>query len=248
VSPWVALFAAGLGVAAGPFLRTQAFRSSVPVETPRRTTCPRCDGTVVQGGLTWRDLAGLRSGRCRWCDLLVGPQPGTVEVAAAVSFGTLALTVDEALLLVAYCLVAAVGIVLVVVDIAVHRLPDRLTALLAAATVATLATQALITGAGDRLLEAMAAGLGASLFYFVLSLLTAGGIGLGDAKLAFGLGVAVGWTGWSAVFWATTLGLALTGVVAIALLALRRAGRKDPIAHGPYMVLAALTMVVLTNL
>jgi leader peptidase (prepilin peptidase)/N-methyltransferase len=171
-----------------------------------------------------------------------------VELAAAAAFAALALTVDEVLPLLAYGWMAAVGIVLAVVDLSVHRLPDRLTALLAAGTAVFLAAQALITGAGFQFAEAMAAGAGAALFYFLTSLFTAGGIGLGDAKLAFGLGLAVGWSGWPSAVFSMTLGLALTGLTAVGLLVLRRAERKDSIPHGPFMMLATVSTVVLTHL
>lgn len=244
----VAVVAAGLGVAVGPVLRLEAFRSSVPAEAPRRVTCPHCDAAGFPSEARWRDFARLPSGRCRQCGLPLGPLPAVVEVAAAVSFAALTLTVDDVLPLLAYGWVAAVGIVLAVVDIAVHRLPNRLTALLAAGATAALAVQALIAGAGHQLIAAMGAGVGAALFYLLMSLLTSGDIGLGDAKLAFGLGVVVGWNGWPAVVFAMMLGLLLTGVTAVALLVLKRARRKDSIPHGPFMVLATVTTIVLTQM
>jgi leader peptidase (prepilin peptidase) / N-methyltransferase len=248
MSPLIALAAAGLAVAAGPALRVEAFRRSVSAGRPPRATCPRCDRAVVQRGQSWRYVGKFRWGECSSCGLRLGPPSAAVEVAAATLFAGLALAADEALTLVAYCFVAAVGLTLAIVDVAVHRLPDELTALLAAGVVAVLMAQALVASAGRQLLEAMAAGLGAALFYLLMSLLTAGGIGLGDAKLAFGLGVAVGWNGWSAVFVATTLSLLLTGVAAVALLVLNRAGRKDSIPHGPFMVVAAVATLLLTSL
>ncbi|MEJ3743137.1 A24 family peptidase [Actinomycetes bacterium KLBMP 9797] len=248
MSPLIALAAAGLAVAASPVLRVEAFRRSVPTGTPPRANCPRCDRAVVQRGPSWRYLGRFWSGKCISCGLRLGPPPAAVEAAAAASFAGLALATDDALTLVAYSFLAAVGLVLAIIDVAVHRLPDRLTGLLAAGVVAVLMTQALVASAGRQLLEAMAAGLGAALFYLLMSLLTAGGIGIGDAKLAFGLGVAVGWNGWAAAFLATTLGLLLTGVVACVLLVLSRADRKDSIAHGPFMVIAAISTLVMTNM
>ncbi|MBX7268936.1 prepilin peptidase [Micromonospora sp. Llam7] len=199
-------------------------------------------------GATWRALAGLWSGRCHGCGLAVGPPRASVEVAAALSLGILAAVANDALPLLAYCWMALVGIILAVVDLAVHRLPDRLTALLAAGSLAALGAQSLITGEAHRLVEALAAGAGAAFFYLLMSLLTRGGIGLGDAKLAFGLGITVGWAGWPAVAVATFLGLVLTGLAAVVLLVLRRAGRKDAIPHGPFMVLAAIATIVVTAL
>ncbi|MFK3984474.1 prepilin peptidase [Micromonospora sp. NPDC050397] len=245
---WVAGLAAGLGIAAGPLLRVQAFRYSVASGPAREIECPSCNGRIAGVGVSWRTLAGLWSGRCRWCKLVAGPPRASVEVAAALSLGIIATVVDEALPLLAYCWVALVGLILAIVDLAVHRLPDRLTALLAAGVLAALGAQCLSTGEAHRLLEALAACAGAAMFYFLMSALTGGGIGLGDAKLAFGLGITVGWAGWPAVAVATFLGLVLTGLGALVLLLLRRAGRKDAIPHGPFMVLAALATIVVAAL
>ncbi|SCL36258.1 prepilin peptidase [Micromonospora aurantiaca (nom. illeg.)] len=152
--------------------------------------------------------------------------------------------VDEPLVLLGYGWIVLVGGTLVVVDIAVHRLPDRLTGLLAAGALAAFGAQAITSGEPRRLVEALAAGAGAATFYALMSLLTRGGLGLGDAKLALGLGIGVGWMGWPAVALATFLALVLTGLTAVALLVSGRAGRKDAIPHGPFMVLAAMVVVV----
>lgn len=247
ISPLIALAAAGLGVAVGPVLRVEAFRRSVPVGMPLRARCPRCESAVVRRRASRPNLGIAWSGKCRSCGLLLSPPAAIVEVVAGASFALLALTVDGVLSLVAYCFVAAVGILLAIIDVAVHRLPDRLTMLLAIGTLAALTVQALVASAGRHLLEAMVAGAGAAFFYLLMSLLTAGGIGLGDAKLAFGLGAAVGYSGWTATFFATVLALLLTGVAAVVLLVFKHADRKDAIPHGPFMVLAAIATLVLTN-
>ncbi len=164
------------------------------------------------------------------------------------AFGGLALAVDQVLPLMAYCWVAAIGIVLGIVDIAVHRLPGRLTVLLVIGAGTILALHALTSGTLNRLIEASLTGVGAAIFYLVLSLATRGGIGLGDAKLAPGLAFTAGWTAWTAAVFAVILGLVLTGLAAIGLIVFAHAGRKDSLPHGPFMVLATVMTVVLTHL
>ncbi|MFI7025143.1 prepilin peptidase [Micromonospora sp. NPDC049900] len=152
--------------------------------------------------------------------------------------------VEDLVLFLAYCWLALVGVTLTIIDSAVHRLPDRLTALLAGGTLVSLGTQSIISNDAQRLVGSVAAGAGAAAFYLLMALLTGGGIGLGDAKLAFGLGLSIGWMGWPAVAAALFLALLLTGFAAVALTALGRAGRKDAIPHGPFMVIAAIMVVV----
>lgn len=248
MSPLIVPLAAALAVAAGPVMRMAAFRYSVPSGPARATACPRCERPIAGTGSLWRGFTGWWSGRCRHCGVRVGPPHASVEVAAGLSVSALAAVIDDPLPLLAFCWLALVGITLAVVDIAVHRLPNRLTALLAGGALAVFGVQTIIIGDARRLVGALAAGAGAAAFYVLMSLLTRGGIGLGDAKLAFGLGLGLGWLGWPAVAVSTFLALVLTGLAAGVLLALRRAGRKDAIPHGPFMVLAAIAVAIALQL
>ena len=55
----------------------------------------------------------------------------------------------------------------------------------------------------------------------------------------------LGWFGWTPLGLAIYLAFLLAGVVAGALLLLRRVGRKDRIAFGPAMIAAALIVLAL---
>ncbi len=242
----VAIAAAGLGISVGPVIRAAAFRAAVQTGSPPRTTCPRCDTAIVRIGRIRCCPVFSWSGRCPQCGLRIGPPVATVELITAATFATLAVTTDRVLPLLAYGWITAVGIALAIVDIAVHRLPDRLTALLAGGAATILSIEALTTKAGNQIVGVLLTGLGASLAYLVVSLITSGGVGLGDAKLAFGLGLTTGWKGWTTTVSAMTLGLVLTGLTATVLLILKRTGRKDSIPHGPFMLLAAVIAIALT--
>lgn len=75
--------------------------------------------------------------------------------------------------------------------------------------------------------------------YLVIALVHPAGMGLGDAKLAVLLGLYLGWTGWSAVVVGWFAGFLFGGVYAVALLAVRRAGRRTPVPFGPWMLAGA---------
>ena len=244
----VAVAAAGAGVLIGPTVRWEAYRTSMPNGALSHKECPQCTNSIVRMRQCWSGHAALPSGGCGQCGWRFGPPPGSVEVAAAAAFAALAIVAHDALTLLAYCWLVSVGLALSLVDVAVHRLPNRLTGALAAGVLVLLGIQAVVSHAGDRLLEASASAVGAALFYLVMWAVTAGGVGLGDAKLAVGLGLAVGWSGWAAVFAAVTLGLFLTGMTAVVLLVLRRVRRKDALPHGPFMVLGSLVVLVLVQL
>ena len=82
--------------------------------------------------------------------------------------------------------------------------------------------------------------------FFLLVLITGGGVGLGDAKLAFFMGAMLGI---DPIFSSPTLraliyGIVLGGVVALALLVTRLRSMKDYIPYGPYLCLGAVAALL----
>ena len=81
-------------------------------------------------------------------------------------------------------------------------------------------------------------GLGAAAFFIVLGTVSAGAMGMGDAKLAALIGLVAGWpTVLVALFVAFALG-ALCGVL---LMAAGRLGRRDPLPFAPALAVGAAT-------
>lgn len=172
----------------------------------------------------------------------LGPPPLAVEAVAALTLGLVATLIHDPLPLLAFGWIAAIGIVLAFVDIAVHRLPDRLTLAAFGGSLALLAL-ADLPRTGRALLGALA------LFavYGILVVANPGGMGFGDAKLALCLGLALGWYGWWAVIYGACAGFLLAGLFAAVMLMTRRMTRKDSLAHGPFMLLGALAALALLS-
>ncbi|WP_240746897.1 prepilin peptidase [Cryptosporangium phraense] len=169
-----------------------------------------------------------------------GPRLGSVEALAAASLALVALVLRGWPLLAVGWLVL-IGVALVFVDLAVQRLPNRLTA---AAVVGVLV---LLAAAGDwrRLGWAVVCGLAACACYFVLAFASPAGLGMGDVKLAGSLGLTLGWWGGIVTMLGIAAGFFINGIVGVALLALRKVGRTDQLPHGPAMLLGALCAIVL---
>ncbi|MGW4890718.1 prepilin peptidase [Kitasatospora sp. NPDC004240] len=137
---------------------------------------------------------------------------------------------------------AACGMALVLVDIAVHRLPDILTRPTVIGTLALLGGGAL-SGGWSSFIRALLAAVAVTGVYLLLTYVSLGG---GDLKLAPAIGALLGWSGWSAVVQGFAAAFVLVFLYALAQWILRRAKRGDEFAFGPFMVCGALAVSVLT--
>ncbi len=122
-------------------------------------------------------------------------------------------------------------VTLTVVDFKVRRIPNVVLIALLAWGLA----EALWLGTPGLVAAGIGLAIGGGLF-LLLALLRRGGMGAGDVKLAAVLGAILGFP---AIVPALLGGTLAGGLAAAFLLATRRAGRKDPMAYGPYLALGA---------
>lgn len=144
---------------------------------------------------------------------------------------------------VAYLYFAAVSIVLTLIDLDTRRLPNSIVLPSYAVAGVLLALAAWFTGEWAALLRAAVGMAVLYLFYALLRLVRPRGMGGGDVKLAGLIGIYLGWLGWGALAVGAFAAFVYGGVFGIALLVLRRAGRKTAIPFGPWMLLGAWTGV-----
>lgn len=93
-----------------------------------------------------------------------------------------------------------------------------------------------IVAPGADIVSTLGGGFGLGLGFFVLAVLTRGGIGMGDVKLATFVGFALGFVFGALAMFVTAIA---GGVVAAVLLVARVRGRRDPIPYAPYIALGA---------
>jgi leader peptidase (prepilin peptidase)/N-methyltransferase len=178
---------------------------------------------------------------------IAGRQPGwrTVVVAAvgAVSFGLLPIRFGEDVLALAvFGGWFALLIVGLATDLDQRLLPDVTTLpVIPVALVYDLSARNPLVG--SELAPAIAAAIGIPLAMYLPSLLYgAGAFGIGDVKLLAGAGLMLGaLRALAGVFF----GLVLAGAVLVALLALRRIGRRSYVPFGPFLILGAMWAVLL---
>jgi leader peptidase (prepilin peptidase)/N-methyltransferase len=222
-----------LGVPIGAALRSVIFRMSVPSGDPDRTTCPRCGDAAVP----WHAV------RCRQCGMSLGT-PAILELVTAAVLALLFGRFAGQPGVLAFGFLGALGVALGAIDIAVHRLPDRLTLPAYPVLIALLAVAAAIGHDAGALVRALLGGVVLAAVYLVLALLRPGQLGGGDIKLAGLAGLALGWLGWPTLITGAALGFVLSAVASLALLAARRISLRSAICFGPFLLGGALLAVV----
>jgi leader peptidase (prepilin peptidase)/N-methyltransferase len=163
---------------------------------------------------------------------------------AAVVIGALAgAAAHWSALLPAYLTLALAGIPLTVIDYEHHRLPNRLVYPAAISTAALLALAAAIDDSWPDYLRALEGAAVAYVALFVLKFISPRSFGWGDVRLGGVLGGYLGYRSWLAVYYGLFGGFLLGSVVAIVLLAARRATMKTALAFGPMLLLGALVVL-----
>lgn len=241
-----ALLAGVLGVLAGWWTTLAIYR--LPRGERILHSWPRCES--CHDYLAGKDLIPVLSwlvlrGKCRSCAAPLGYRSLALELGTGLLFAVLVLRMGMSVALLAYLYFAAVCVALFVIDIRVHRLPDVLTLPSYLVIGALLLVDTVTTGSWSALLRA---GVGMVVLfgaYYVLAVVAAGALGFGDVKLAGLLGLLLGWSGWYTLIAGGVLGFVYGGVFSLLLLVFRCADSKTRIPFGPFMVLGALTAVLL---
>ncbi|MFE6742431.1 prepilin peptidase [Streptomyces tubercidicus] len=232
------LLAAVYGAAAGLLLPRPVHRMAVGPEEEWRAVCP--GGHAITGpGRGW-----LGRGHCPECGAY---GPGALPTAAATALvcAALAAATGPRPELVAWLVMTPGAVLLAAVDRRVRRLPDVLTLPLAAAGAVLLGLGGWLTGETAAWRRALLGGLLLGAFYLVLYLANPRGIGLGDVKLAVGLGIALGWYGWRTLVAGGAAGVLIGALYGAGLLLVRRGARDTAMPLGPFMIIGAFCGLLL---
>lgn len=168
------------------------------------------------------------------------PRLALTVVVAAVLGACAGHAVGWSAALPAFAVFAALATPLLLIDAELRRLPDRLVLPAAGCGLVLLALAAAIRSDWGALARAAAAGGIVFALFATVALASPRSMGFGDVKLAGVLAVYLGWLGWGHVLYGIFAGFVLGAVVAIGLLAGRRASLKTDIALGPALIVGAL--------
>lgn len=145
----------------------------------------------------------------------------------------------------AFAWFGAAAVVLAGVDLAVHRLPDRVTGPAAGGCALALLADAAVLDTWGALLRAVAAAAAAYLLGTAARLIQPSGLGGGDVKLLALLGLVLGWVGWGVLLAGVFAGLLIGALGSLLLIALGRAGWRTAIAFGPPLLVGGCVALLL---
>lgn len=244
---WVVL-AGVFGLAVGSFLNAVIARVPAGRSVVRPgSACPVCGAAIrarhnvpVLGWLVLR-------GSCADCAAPIPARYPMVELLTGLLFAATcwwAMATGRTDALPALLYLAAIGVVLTLIDIAHHRLPDRIVLPSYPVTATLVFAGAVLAGTWWPLLGAA---IGTAAFYtayFLLALVHPAGMGFGDVKLAGVLGMLLGYFGVAAAVVGFFAGFVLGAVVSLVLILLRRGTGKTALPFGPFMFVGTVVGVV----
>ena len=134
---------------------------------------------------------------------------------------------------------AAVSVVLGLIDIDTHTLPNRIVLPSFLIGIVLLGTATFVSSDYSALIRAGIGSAALFLAYGILAFAYPGGMGFGDVKLAAVLGLYLGYLGWSQLVVGAFAAFLIGGLFGLALMAFRRANRKTSIPFGPWMLTGA---------
>jgi leader peptidase (prepilin peptidase) / N-methyltransferase len=258
-----ALVLGGFGLLIGSFLNVVAYR--VPLRrsiVSPPSACPTC-GTAIRSRdnipvISWI----LLRGKCHSCRSPISARYPIVELGTGVFFAAVAVwfgvsgvstgsttglgsttgaagIVAWILALVAFLYLAAISVVLALIDLDTHTLPNRIVLPSYIVGFALLGAASVLSGDYGALLRAGIGMVALWLAYLAMALAYPGGMGFGDVKLAGVLGLYLAWLGWEPLVVGGFAAFLLGGLFSIGLLVTRKAGRKSGIPFGPWMLIGA---------
>jgi leader peptidase (prepilin peptidase)/N-methyltransferase len=165
-------------------------------------------------------------------------------LAASAGAGILTLALDGGVLTaLTAVLLALLGTLLGLVDVACRRLPTAI--VVPSTVVGAAALVAVSAGTGDwgSFGTAVLGALTLGAIYLALYALPGGNLGFGDVQLAVLLGLLLGYLGWPQVIWGALLPWLVNAPIVLALLASGRVGRRSRVPFGPSLLAGAVLSV-----
>ncbi|MFM8303489.1 MAG: prepilin peptidase [Actinomycetota bacterium] len=167
-----------------------------------------------------------------------------VVVLTGALFGATAVRMGAVWVLPAYLLLVGALVALSVIDLRWFLLPNRIVFPLAAASLVLLGLGALAEAEASAYGRSVLGGVVSFLVFALLHVVSPRSMGFGDVKLAFVLGLFLGYLGWGEVVLGLFLGFLYGAVIGIGLIFAGVRSRKDHVPFGPFLAAGTVTAIL----
>ena len=191
--------------------------------------------------MAWYDLFPLFSyiflgGRCRYCKERISPRYPIVEMSNALLWLASYLLFDNYYLMALTAILSSVLLVVGFIDLDTMEIPNGLViTILVIALIRFVLSFFVIDGLVWW--EYLVGAVCVAVPFFVIALVTGGGIGGGDIKLCFAMGLFLGWKN---MLLGTLFGIVIAGVISVVLIVKYGKGRKSMIPLAPSLTVGFL--------
>lgn len=196
--------------------------------------CPSCSTP-----LKWYDLIPVLSflflkGKCRCCGERISPKYPTVELINGIIFVMLFSKIGFNLDFIFHTFLFSLFIIISFIDLDYQIIPNTMVLFILLVSIVYKILNFLLYNVPSNLVNSLM-GLGISgLIFFIIFVVSKGGMGGGDVKLIGVLGFILGIP---KIFINIFLSFLAGGIISVLLLAFKIKGRKDPIPFGPFIIL-----------
>ena len=232
------LFFGILGSIFGSFASLLIYRipKGISVVSPR-SFCINCNQELRVTHLIPIFSFVLLRGKCFWCKKTFSLSYILYEIILSSSFIFLYLLVGVRIELISLLILAFLSVPLFVIDVHHLRLPNMLTYSGILLGIGLSLSQSISLHNFESFKNCLIYGGLSFLFYYIINLISKGGMGLGDAKLAMMIGSLLYSYPASILVLANFLGFLLGAIYGIFLILKKRASRKTGIPFGPFLIL-----------
>ena len=232
----VSLFVFGLVI--GSFLNAFIYRMEIGGSVLRgRSFCPHCKHMLSVLDLIPLVSFVLLRGKCRYCAKAISWQYPLVELGVGAFFALAFFLQGEDIVRLLFTLfIGSSLLVIFVYDLKHYLIPDVIIYAAGVVTVLFLGYQYFLVE--QSILPFLLSGVGASAFFLSIFLLSKGkAMGFGDVKLAFLMGLVLGFPD---IVVALAIAFLLGSIIGLVLIALQKKTLKAEVPFGPFLVIGML--------
>jgi len=233
-----------LGLIIGSFLNVCIFRlpRNMSIIFPG-SSCTTCQEPIQP----WDNIPVISyiilHGKCRNCGEKISPRYPAVELLNGLLYAAVFVKFGAGWHLPMLFILVSAMLVITFIDLEFQIIPDVIT--LPGIVLALAAAQFVLLdpfsahstlGLVDSLIGCLSGGA----VFYLIALLSRGGMGGGDVKMMAMIGAFMGWKG---VFLTTLIGSVTGSLIGIGLMIFTGAGRKTKVPFGPFLALGALISI-----